>query len=157
DERAPVDTRVAALETLLAAKDPGLGPQLLALLDAPGLRAPAIRGLAGYNEAETPERLLRLFTFFSAAEKRDALATLSARPAYAHAMLVAVGKKRLAAAEVSADVIRQLRNLGDESLEKKIAEVWGSIRATPADRAKQMKEYKALVLGPGLPPDVALG
>ncbi|MFO0968741.1 MAG: PVC-type heme-binding CxxCH protein [Gemmataceae bacterium] len=157
DTKADAETRAAALETLLAVKDTTVGPMLVKLLDEAPLRGPAIRGLAGYNLPETPERLLKLFGTLSAAEKRDALATLSARPAFAHAMLDAIGKKRLAAAEVSADVIRSLRNLGDASLEKKIGDVWGSIRATPADRAKQMKEMKFLVLGPGPTPDLALG
>lgn len=157
DAKKEVDNRQAALATLLAVKDAGLDEVLLNLLAEPEMRGAAIRGLADYSNPRTPEHLLKLFPSLTGPEKRDALATLAARPGYAHLMLDAIGKKGLAAAEVSADVIRQLRNLGDKALDKKIEEVWGIVRATPADRAKVLGEYKKIVLLPGPAPDHALG
>ncbi len=44
-------------------------------------------------------------------ERRDALNTLAARIDSARALLTAVGAGRIASKDLSADVIRQLRNL----------------------------------------------
>ena len=48
----------------------------------------------------------------------------------------AVAAKKVPAADVSAEIVRQLRNLQDAALDKQIAEVWGIVRDTPAERKK---------------------
>jgi putative heme-binding domain-containing protein len=79
---APAD-RLAAIDSLREAKDPALAGTLQQLLDDPAVRSAAIRGLAGYDDANTPAALLGKYATFTAAEKKDALLTLAARPAYA--------------------------------------------------------------------------
>jgi len=150
-------TQEAALTTLLALKDPGLDTVLFKLVDEGHLRSLALKGLANYNNPKTPIHLLNLFPVFSPTDKRNAVDTLAARPAYAHALLDAIGAKRITAGDVSADVIRQLRILGDKSLEKKIADVWGIVRVSPVEKKKQLAEYRKLILTPGNAPDLALG
>ena len=55
--------------------------------------AAAIRALAAYNDPATPQRLLSRYASLSESERDDAIATLSARPAWALALLDAVGNK----------------------------------------------------------------
>jgi putative heme-binding domain-containing protein len=154
---APAEARTQALASLLAAGDRELAPVLQGLVADPALRAAALRGLASYDDARTPEVILRGYGSFSTAEKRDALNTLASRPAYGKALLDAVAAKRVAVADLPADLVRQLRNLRDKALDQRIAEVWGVVRASPADRVKQMARYRGLMRGPGLPPDLTLG
>ncbi len=149
--------RQRALATLLQAKDPKLPAVLHQLIADESLRGPALRGLAAYDHAETPARILSVYATLAPGEKRDAIATLASRPAYAKTLLGAVADKKIAAAEIPADLVRQLRNLGDVEIDKRIAEVWGIVRATPAERSKLMGEYRKLLTAPGNPPDLALG
>lgn len=153
--------RQQALATLLGAGDKELAPVLFKLLDDAGMRGAALRGLANYDHAGTPATILKVYPKLAVAEKRDAVNTLSSRPAYAHALLDAIAGRngvKLAAAEVPADVIRQLRNLRDKELDRRIVEVWGIVRDTPAERAKLMAHYrKMLTRPPKTPPDVAVG
>jgi putative heme-binding domain-containing protein len=69
-----------------------------------------------------------------------------------------VGQGSIPAADLSADLVRQLRNLNDEGVTSKIAEVWGTVRDTPADRAARIAEFKTMLTSaPEIEPDLALG
>jgi putative membrane-bound dehydrogenase-like protein len=151
-------TRQAALAVLLAAKDKQLVPVLHKLLGDPALRGAALKGLASYDDPRTPATILGIYSKLDAAEKRDALTTLASRPAFAKAMLDAMADKKIPAADVSADVVRNLRNLKDAALTARIAEVWGVVRDTPADRVKEIARYrKMLQAASPQAADVALG
>jgi putative membrane-bound dehydrogenase-like protein len=157
DAKSLANDRRSALASLLDARDQQLAPLLHRVLDEQELRGPALRGLALYDDAKTPGIVLKLFPVLSLAEKRDALNTLSARPAYAAALLDAIAAKKVAAADVSADVVRQLRNLKNKDIDRRIGEVWGVVRDTPVDRARQIAMYRGKILGPGSQPDLTLG
>jgi putative heme-binding domain-containing protein len=137
--------RQAALNSLVGAKDPQLVPVLHKLIGDRALRGAAIRALAGYDDATTPTLVLAAYPSLTSAERRDALNTLAARPAYARAMLDAVAAKSVPLADVSADVVRNLRNLRDADLNRRIGEVWGTVRDTPADRAAAIAKYRRML------------
>jgi putative membrane-bound dehydrogenase-like protein len=148
--------RQESLATLLVARDQQLVPVLHKLLEEPAFRGPALRGLAAYDDNATPSRILAVYPALSTQEKRDAVNTLAARAGYGKALLDAVDDKKIAANDVSADVVRQLRNLRDKALDQRIAEVWGIVRATPADRARQITEWRRFLSNPAKT-DVSLG
>jgi putative heme-binding domain-containing protein len=153
-----LEDRRALLAALLRVHDPGLAPTLQALLKQPALRREALRGLAAYDDAETPEQILALYPALGAAERRDALNTLASRPASAAALLDAIGGKRVAAQELPAEVIRQIRNLKVASLDAQMGRVWGTVRDTPADRAEVIARYRyTLRVSPSFVPDPRLG
>lgn len=54
--------------------------------------------------------ILAAYKDMSLEEKRNALNTLASRVPYAAALLAAVDQKQVAATDLSADLIRQLRN-----------------------------------------------
>jgi putative membrane-bound dehydrogenase-like protein len=150
--------RHSALASLLGAKDKDLPPILQRLVAEPAMRAAALRGLAAYADPKTPEVILAALPALRSEEKRDALHTLASRPAYAKALLAAVTAKKVAAADISADLVRQLRNLHDKEINQRINEVWGIVRDTPADRAKLMAQYLTMLTRkPPSPPDLSLG
>jgi putative membrane-bound dehydrogenase-like protein len=157
NEALDVAVRQNALEALLAARDAELPPVLHRLVRDRALRSAALRGLAGYDAPHTPEIILAQYGSFTPQEKREALATLASRVAYGNALMDAIAAKKLPAADVSADLVRQLRNLHNADLDRRVTEVWGVVRTSPADRLAQMDRYRKMIRGPGPAPDLALG
>jgi putative membrane-bound dehydrogenase-like protein len=155
---ADLTLRQHALASLLGARDIDLALVLQQLVTDPALRGAALRALASYDDPKTPPVILEVYPSLRSEEKRDALNTLASRPAYARALLAAVAGKKVAAADVSADLVRQLRNLHDPEIDKRIGDVWGIVRDTPADRARLMAQYRKMLTAPApAKPDLALG
>jgi putative heme-binding domain-containing protein len=122
------------------------------------VRSAALRALAGFDVPETPSAILRVYATCTAAEKRDAVNTLAARANYAAELLKAIGSKTIPAADVPADVIRQLRSLNNDALNKQIVEVWGVVRNSPAERLTLIAEAKRMLTAkPKTSVDLALG
>jgi putative membrane-bound dehydrogenase-like protein len=158
NQRLPLAERKDALAALLNVGDDRLAPVLLSLLDEPALREDALRGLAGYDDAKTPAAILGGYRSLNPGEKRTALATLASRAPYARALLAAVGAKKVAATDLTADLIRQMRNLKDADVDKQIGAVWGTVRETAADKAKLIARFKKLIQSrPATRDDLPLG
>jgi putative heme-binding domain-containing protein len=134
--------RQAALVALAEQRDPQIVPLLHKLIAEEGLSGHALRALAAYDDPQTPAVILDRYAAFSEADKRDAVLTLSARPAYALAMLAAMEQGKLPRADLSAFVVRQLASIKDRQLQRKVAEVWGSVRTTPQEKREQIAAYK---------------
>ena len=141
DTKAAQATRQAALVALLDARDKQLSPVLQKILAEPLMRSAAVRALASFDDSNTPPVLLSSYPAFNAAEKRDAIATLSSRAAFAKQLLAAVEAKQLPSTDIPAETVRQLRNLNDSALSAKIAEVWGVVRESSADRKKLIGDW----------------
>jgi putative membrane-bound dehydrogenase-like protein len=154
---AKADARRDALAALLEAKDAELLPTLYALLDDVAMREAALAGLANYDDAATPEKLIVLYEKLTPNERRTALATLASRAEYGMALVKAIAAKRIAASELSADLVRQLNQFDDDELKSLLEESWGQVRSTPADKAKLVDEYRTLVANPPIAPDRELG
>src|SRR5262249_253793 len=75
----------------------------------------------------------------------------------AQVLLKAIGDKMVPAADVSADIIRQLGNLRDTEIDKQIAAVWGVVRSTPADRVRMIRQLRNKIVSGGPAPDLMLG
>jgi putative heme-binding domain-containing protein len=146
-----------ALKALLAAKDPKLAATLQALLADPKLRDAALTGLALYDDPETPTKILSAYPQLAPNEKRAALATLASRVPYALALIKAVSAEKVPAKDLSADLVRQLHNLKDDSINKMINEVWGQVRSTPADKAALIANYHKLLTDYSPEVDPSLG
>jgi len=158
DRKAELGRRRAALADLLRVHDPKLAPTLQSLLEEPALRGQSLRALAAYADASTPEAILKGYSSYPLAEKRDALNTLASRAESSRALMAAVGSGQVPASDLSAEIIRLLRNHKDSRLDAEIGRLWGAVRDTTADSARLIRKYKALVAGnPGQMPDSQLG
>lgn len=158
DRAAPPDARQTALGALVTARAEGLLPLLLALLDEGPLRGAAIRALASLDDDSIPARLLALYPSARPAERQDILNTLAARKASAHALVEAVAAGTLPATDLPADLVRQMRNLGDDKLNARLEAVWGTVQDTPADRQRLIAEWRGKLLArPAQPPEPELG
>jgi putative membrane-bound dehydrogenase-like protein len=152
DAAAPADERARALDALVRGRDPAVVPLLQDLLADTALRGAALRALASFDDARTPARVLALYGAFDADEERDARNTLASRPAWARALLEAVRDGGVPRADLGAFVIRQIGQHGDATLDALVAEAWGAVRATPADKLARVAELKA-----ALTPDALAG
>jgi putative heme-binding domain-containing protein len=151
DSQAQPSSRTAALEALLAVKDSQLPATLQKLLSGRELRSVALRGLAAYDDAGTPRAILAAYGDLNLDEKRDALATLSSRATYATMLLAAVADKKIPATDLSADVVRQLRNLDDPTINQRITQVWGVARKSTEEKAALIAKVGEVVKAKGGP------
>ena len=157
DRTAGPAKREAAMQALLAVKDPILPRTLQGLLADPSMQASALRGLAQYDDPQTPKAIVARFGSFDVQEKKDALNTLASRPSFARELLAAVASGAIPSREVSADLVRQLRNLHDSKLDEQVTKIWGVLRDSPQDKLNRMAELRKIVEGPGPTPDPSHG
>jgi putative heme-binding domain-containing protein len=120
-------------------------PLLRDLVADRALRGAALRGLAVYADDATPELILRHYSSFTEAEKRDAVQTLASRPAYALALLAAVDQGRVARRDLSAFTARQLLALKNRQVEALLGKVWGTVRPASQEKAQLLAKYRALL------------
>jgi len=156
DLKAAPAARKGALESLLQTKDPALASSLQELLNDSAVRSPVLRGLANYDEPKIPSSILAVYPSLSAGEKKDALNTLASRAAFAKSLLAAIGAKTVPARDLTADVIRQLRNFKDKGINEQVEKLWGVARESEADKLAEIGKYKAMLQAKG-PGNVAQG
>ncbi len=151
DVSKPADERMKALEGLMTKPDPSMAGLLQSLLKdpVPPLREAAIKGLAAFEDPNTPVALLAAYEGFDADAKRAAVNLLSFRKAYAQQLIAAVKGGKVPAKDLTAYTVRQLRNVGDKEIDAFVTQTWGVARSTPDDKLKQIEQYKKM-----LTPDV---
>ncbi len=142
DESIDAASRISALKTLVTDKGDDLLPLLKRLSGDRLLAEVAIRGLAGYGDADTPVLLIGHYPRLRPEAQAAAIDTLVSRPEYAIALLAAVEAKRIEPREISAFHARQIRSFESAELNARLAKVWGEVRASAADKQKLMAEWK---------------
>ena len=142
DREADIAARQAGLRSLVSVRAPGIDTNLRELLDDKSLRRDALRGLAAFDSEDTPTAILKHYATFDLPAKQDAIATLISRPAYAHALLDAVEKQIVPRADISAFSARQIRNFPDDDLKMRLADVWGKVQESSAQKKALIAQYK---------------
>jgi len=137
----PGDRR-RALRALVSRASPNLAPKLLELTRDRELRQDAIRALAQFDDARTPEAILAVYLSLDDAGKQDATQTLASRASWAASLLDAVEARTVKRSEISAYAARQIVELGDDRLRERIGRVWGELRASGEDKAREIERYK---------------
>ncbi|MBP9903164.1 MAG: DUF1080 domain-containing protein, partial [Verrucomicrobia bacterium] len=139
---APTAAREAALNALRDAKEPELPDLVFGLLAEPAMRGAALRAIAGFNDPRTPDAILKIYGALDGSQKRDALHTLGARATFALPLLAAVQAGVVAKSDVTAEVVRQLRNLKDPAVVAQVGKVYGTMREMPADKKQAIEKFK---------------
>jgi putative heme-binding domain-containing protein len=145
DRAAPQAQRRRGLEALAESRAIELAPLLQELLNDPAVRGAAIRALAAYPDPQTPRLVLAAYPQLTSDEQQDAVQTLASRADFALALLDAVAKKTVPPSDISALTARQLMALKQETVARRLKEVWGEVRSTSAERQKQIVRYKGLL------------
>jgi putative heme-binding domain-containing protein len=145
DTKIDETPRRAALDTLVAAKDPKLVGALGTLLREPALRAHAIRKMAAYDDTAIPAAIVDVYPALSTVERKDALTTLASRASFAKGLMAAVADKKIPPQDLTADILRLLRNLTEESVNKLVTERFGVSRESAEDKAREIARYRGMV------------
>lgn len=143
DKSAEMKARKNALNILVRGRDEKAVAAFQAVLDQPELRGPAIRALAGFDDANTPDIILKHYKSFDEKMKGDAVGTLTGRPQYAFALFSAIENGQVPRKDLHAYHIRQLLRFENEKLNEKIRKVWGEFRETSAAKQEQIARLKS--------------
>jgi putative heme-binding domain-containing protein len=120
---------------------PGLLQKLVA--DS-AVRGTAIRALAQFDDSGTPGAILGVFGSLNGEERRDALNSLASRAGFARPLVAAVSKGSVPKAELTADLVRQLRNLKDAEISQQLDQIWGVMKETSADQKQEIERYRRM-------------
>jgi putative heme-binding domain-containing protein len=142
---ANLASRKAALESLVQAKDPNLPATLQHLIEEPAMRSPALRALAAYEDSKTPSTILHLYPQLTGGDKNEALNTLVSRATFARRLLEAVDKNVVPRRDLTADIVRQLRNLKNPEINLQVQKLWGVARESEAEKLAEIARYKAMI------------
>lgn len=137
--------RRQALDILVRGQDTATGELLLtdAVLKTSELQSPAVRALVTLGTDHTSEVLLMRWKSFGETARSDVINTLVSRPAWAAALLAAVGAGQIPARDLQAYHVRQILEFRNPELAGLLKQHWGEIREPDADRRQLIAEWKA--------------
>jgi putative membrane-bound dehydrogenase-like protein len=145
DNTAEKQTRRAALQKLLENKPADLQPLLLTLLKDTVLAPNVAQGLAAYDTPNAAHLILQNYQSFAREDLASVIATLASRTNYAIALLDAVAAGQVPRTDISAYDARQISSLGNNEVNEKLAQVWGVIHNTGAEKKATIAKFKALL------------
>jgi len=143
DEQTEIAFRRAALLTLIENRPPDLREICERLLSVRFLNSTAVRGLALFDDPAIGESLAESYTRFHPSERPAVIETLVSRPSFAGPLLEEIAAGRIPRADVTPFHARQIRSFNDDTLTKRLSEVWGELRDSPEDKRKFIAEMKA--------------
>ena len=98
------------------------------------LNSTAIKGLALFDDPAIGEELATNYTQFHPSEREAVIATVVSRSSFARPFLEQMAAGKIARTDLSPFHARQLRSLNDAALTKRLNEVWGELRDSPAEQ-----------------------
>jgi len=142
DPTAPVAERIEARDALVAIKDSQTPAVLRQLLGDAALQTAAIESLAAFPDDATPGAVLAAYSQLAPAARPAAVATLASRPAWTLALVEAVAAGTVPRSDISAFTLQRLAESSDEQLLGRLAEIWGSVRPTPAEKLAAFDRWR---------------
>ena len=136
--------RRSALVHLLRQPDVDLLPLLKKWVTDKVIAPEAVRGLALYEEKGLSAQILNFWTR-NPIHRPVAIDTLVSRASYASDLLDAIEKGRIPPRAVSPFQARQIRSLEDETLNKRLGELWGEVNETSAEKKEEIAKWKSLL------------
>lgn len=143
DAKQSVERRQRALDLLVKGRDPQASAAILAALNEPALRGPALRALAAFDDPTVGPAVVAAYARLNDSEKRDAINTLVARPSTANTLFDAIERGEIPRTDVHAYHVQQLLGFKDEVLARRISMVWGEVRATAKDKQALIASHKS--------------
>jgi putative membrane-bound dehydrogenase-like protein len=142
DEKAEVETRKAALRTLIEGRPSDLRSICERLVRVRHLNAVAVRGLALFDDAEIGKSLVRNYRAFHPSDRPAALDVLVSRPRFARVLLDQVAAGGIPRSDLTSFHARQIQSLGDAALSRQLSSAWGEIRVSDSDRRDRISQLK---------------
>jgi putative heme-binding domain-containing protein len=147
DAKADAAARRDALSALVAAKDDGLPAVVQKLIFDPIIQNDVLAALAAVPSDDTPAAIIAGYQALPADVRQAAIATLVSRPPWTLALLDAIAAEQVPRGDLSAFTVGQLARSNDKQVLDKLRNVWGTVRATPADRQAEFAAWRTR-LGP---------
>jgi len=138
--------RRSALQAMITVKAADTASLLQSLVNDRAVQAVAIPGLAVFDDASTPQILLKRYRGLDRPQKDDAVEVLTKRAAYALELLKAVENNQVAREDISAQQARQLENLGSPEVSQLLEQVWGVVQVSTAQQQQRLQSVKQMVL-----------
>jgi len=141
---ADVELRRHAFAVLSRAQDRASLPEFLRLLDEPAFRLRTISLLGRFDSPEIPGALLSRFDRYPTAERAAVLNTLTSRVNFAVALLDAVASGRVKRDQLTAFHVRQLEQLKDPDVDKRVVATWGAIHQSSAEQRTRIARLEKI-------------
>ena len=142
DRNLEATVRNRAIQALVAKKIPSLDLLLLNFVSEPDVAQVALRGLAEYQNSETPTVILNYYKRLSTAARQDALQTLASRTAWAKQLVDALKANKIPRSDVTAYTARQIFSLEDAELTAHLKAAWGELRESSAEKQQVVASFK---------------
>ena len=101
--------------------------------------------MARFPNEDVPKALLTSWPERSIEWRAANITTLTSRAAWTKPLLDAMAAGKVARADLSPFQARQIRALGDETLNSQLTSVWGEIRDTPEAKKAELATWKKLL------------
>ncbi len=139
------NARLNAFKSLTRTAKPELLPVIRGLINDKVLGTVSRSALAAYDDPNIPKAMLSPWPVRSEEQQAATVATLTSRSSYAKALLEAIKAKKIPATVISPFQARQIRSLGDDSLNTLLTEAWGEIRDTPEAKKAEFAKWEGLL------------
>lgn len=140
DGSAEIPVRQQALQTLIQANPDDLRDVCEKLLTVRVLNATAATGLAGFDDPNIADLLVRNYRRFQPQDRPTVIEILVSRQSFANRLLDELGRSNgaISAADLTAGDARQILAWNNAALSRKLADVWGEVRETTTDKRAKM-------------------
>jgi putative heme-binding domain-containing protein len=144
DQSVEMKVRQHALQTLVDARPSDLREVCERLIDVRSLNAIAAQGLSLFDDPDVARLLARKYRRFHPDDRGAVIEQLASRPAYAAVLLdeLASTNGGIRTTDITAAQARQIHSLGDETLKRRLAEVWGELHDSSAERLALIDQLK---------------
>lgn len=149
DKVAP-EVRLAALNSLVAARDAGVIDAATKVLDQTAttseLKAQILASLSKLDETRVGSEILTRYGQFNPELQPRVIELLTQRASWAKLLLIAIGDKKVPATAVNLNQARRLKELKDDELAKLLTTNWGQVRdGRDPDREKYVAGMRQLI------------
>jgi putative membrane-bound dehydrogenase-like protein len=144
DREAQLDARQHALAVLSRAHDKASVPILLKLLDEDRFRTRALNLLARFDSPEIPPAIIGRFESLNPQDRAAALNALTRKPEFAIVLLDAVQNGAFKRDHLTAFHVRQLTELKDPEINRRLEKSWGRIQGSPAEKEAAIAKLESI-------------
>jgi putative membrane-bound dehydrogenase-like protein len=142
DDKADLELRRAALQTLIEAAPADLRPICEKLLRVRFLNITALQGLTRFDDPAVGKLLARSYRTFHPSERAPLVAALASRATFASELLEEMSAGVIPRTDLTALQARQIRSFEKPALTAQLVKVWGELRESPKDKSDLIAKLK---------------
>ncbi len=142
NDKIDFPTRQSALTTVIEARPADLRKICESLLGVRSLNLTAAKGLALFDDPAVAAKLVASYRRFHPTDRPALVELLLSRPSFVKVLLDHVGDAngRIPSDAITPFHARQIQSLGQESLNRKLSEVWGELRDSSTERRQTIAD-----------------